>query len=304
MTTDIASRAPNGPAIGEGTAPGAASVRTFRKWAYNRSMEAMRRLAKVVARTSLVPTTPILPKEAFPWARPLEESWRDIRRELEGVLTYRDELPAFHEINGDATTIANDDWKSFFFYGFGRRSEANCRRCPRTADLIARVPGMSTAFFSILGPGVRLPPHHGPWNGFIRYHLGLIVPGPREKVGIIVGGERAHWAEGESLIFDDTYEHQVWNDTDKTRVVLFLDVVRPCRFPGSLVNRAVIQAAALTPFVQDSLRRHRDWERRFGRRRDLDAARRDDYAGLSLVTENGVSGPGGGSAGAPHRDAG
>ena len=262
--------------------PSPASVRTFRKWAYNRSMSVMSRLAKVVARSSLVPTTPILRTEDFPWARLLEDGWKDIRRELEGVLSYRADLPAFHEINGDATNISHDDWKSFFFYGFGRRSDANCRRCPRTAELIERVPGMMTAFFSILGPGVHLPPHRGPWKGFIRYHLGLMVPpGPLESCGIAVGGERAHWAEGKSLVFDDTYEHHVWNDTNGTRVVLFLDVMRPCRFPGSWVNQAVIRTAALTPFVQDSMRRHRAWERRFDRQRGLASPRADGRSNMS-----------------------
>jgi beta-hydroxylase len=226
-------------------------------------MAVMRPLADIVARSSRVPTTPLLSVDDFPWTRRLEDNWLDIRRELEGVLEDRAELPAFHEINGDATTISDDRWKSFFFYGFGRRSELNCQRCPRTAALIADVPGMMTAFFSILGPGVRLPPHRGPWKGFIRYHLGLIVPEPPERIGISVGGEVAHWREGEGLVFDDTYEHHVWNDTDGTRVVLFLDVMRPCRFPGSLVNQAVIQIAGLTPFVQDSMRRHRAWERRY-----------------------------------------
>jgi beta-hydroxylase len=226
-------------------------------------MSVMRPLADVVERTSSVPTSPMLRAEDFPWARLLEDSWRDIRRELEGVLVYRRDLPKFHEINGDATTISHEDWKSFFFYGFGRRSEVNCRRCPRTAELIERVPGMMTAFFSIMEPGVRLPPHRGPWKGFIRYHLGLMVPEPAERCAIVVGGQEAHWREGQSLVFDDTYEHSAWNESTGTRVVLFLDVVRPCRFPGSLVNRAVIGAAALTPFVQDSMRRHRAWEKRF-----------------------------------------
>jgi ornithine lipid ester-linked acyl 2-hydroxylase len=252
---------------GSPAAAGAASpprgLEAFRRKSYNAAIAVMRPLADLVARTSSVPTTPILDGKDFPWTRSLEDNWLEIRHELEGVLAYRDDLPAFHEINGDATTIRDDDWKSFFLYGFGRRAEANCRRCPRTAELVSRVPGMKTAFFSILAPGVHIPPHKGPWKGFVRYHLGLMVPSPAERVGIMVGGQEAHWREGEGLVFDDTYEHHVWNDTDGTRVVLFLDVMRPCRFPGSLVNQAVIQIAALTPFVQDSMRRHRLWERRF-----------------------------------------
>ena len=249
-----------------------ASVRTVRKAAYNLFISVMKPLAAIVARSSKVATTPILPTEEFPWAASFEESWRDIREELDAVLTVRAHLPAFHEINGDATNIRSDNWKTFFFYGFGRRSDANCKRCPRTAQLIEGVPGMKTAFFSILGPGVHLPPHHGPWKGFVRYHLGLMVPEPIEDCGIIVGGERAHWGEGKSLIFDDTYEHQVWNDTKGTRAVLFLDVVRPCRVPGSWLNELVIRAAALTPFVQDSMRRHREWEHRFGKEHRIETA--------------------------------
>lgn len=238
-------------------------TKTFRERAYDVAMAIMAPMAKMVEWTSLVPTTPFLDVTTFGWIRRMEESWSDIRSEMEGVLAYRDALPAFHEINGDATDIRNDRWKSFFLYGFGHRSEANCRRCPKTAALLAEIPGMTTAFFSILLPGARLPPHRGPWKGFLRYHLGLMVPQPAEDCRIVVGGQAAHWQEGKSLLFDDTYEHDVVNNTSGTRVVLFLDVVRPCRFPGSLVNQLVIRGAALTPFVRDSMRRHKAWERRF-----------------------------------------
>lgn len=243
-----------------------AHAKTFRERAYDGAMALLRPATALVERTSLVPTTPFLRAEDFPWIPALEAGYAGIRRELEGVLTYRDDLPAFHDINGDATDLDNDDWKSFFFYGFHKRSKANCLRCPRTAELVARVPGMTTAFFSILLPGARLPPHTGPWKGFIRYHLGLIVPEPADRCGIIVGGQEAHWREGASLVFDDTYVHTAWNDTGGTRVVLFLDVVRPCRFPGSLVNQAVIRGAALTPFIRTSARRERRWEKVFAAR--------------------------------------
>jgi beta-hydroxylase len=243
-----------------------ADGKTFRERAYDGAMALLRPATALVERTSLVPTTPFLRAEDFPWIPALEAGYPEIRRELEGVLRWRDELPAFHDVNGDATDLDNDDWKSFFFYGFGARSKANCRRCPRTAELISRVPGMTTAFFSILLPGARLPPHTGPWKGFVRYHLGLIVPEPAERCGIIVGGEEAHWREGGSLVFDDTYLHSAWNDTSGTRVVLFLDVVRPCSFPGSLVNAAVIHGARLTPFIRTSMRRERRWEKWFAAR--------------------------------------
>jgi len=235
----------------------------FRDRAYDVAMWVLAPLEKAVVHSSLVPRTPFLPVEAFPWARLLESNWQVIREELDSVLAHRDDLPAFHEITADVSDIANVDWKTYFFYGYGFRAEGNCRRCPRTAALLAQVPGVTTAFFSILSPGVRIPPHRGPWKGVIRYHLGLLIPEPAEECGISVAGEVAHWRAGESLIFDDAYEHAAWNNTSGTRVVLFLDVMRPCRFPGSWINHGVITAVRISPFLRDAKRKHKAWERRF-----------------------------------------
>lgn len=235
----------------------------FRDRAYDMAMLLLGPLERTILRSSLVGTSAFLRPDDFPWVRRLEENWRDIRSELELVLRYRDDLPAFHEISADVSDISDENWKTFFFYGYGFRSETNCARCPRTAELLAGVPGLTTAFFSILAPGKRITPHRGPWKGVIRYHLGLIVPEPADACGISVGGEVAHWREGGSLIFDDAFEHAAWNDTTGTRVVLFLDVLRPCRFPGSWVNRSVIWVVAHSPFIRDAKRRHLAWERGF-----------------------------------------
>lgn len=237
----------------------------LRDRAYDVAMAAMAPLERAVVRSSLVPTTPFLDVADFPWARSLEENWRSIRAELDPLLALRDELPAFHEITADVSEIADPGWKTYFFYGYGFRSESNCARCPRTAELLARIPGLTTAFFSILPPGSRIPPHRGPWKGVIRYHLGLMVPEP-ERCGITVGGVSAQWHEGQSLVFDDAYEHSAWNESSRTRVVLFLDVMRPCRMPGRLINRAVIGAVRWSPFVMDAKRKHLEWERRFAQK--------------------------------------
>lgn len=222
------------------------------------------RLDRLVARASVLGDPPFFTNDDFLWSYGLEANWAVIRKELDEVLARRDELPSFQEISTDQETITNDDrWKTFFLYGFGFRSDANCERCPETARLVAAIPGMQTAMFSILSAHKHVPDHCGPYKGVIRYHLALKVPEPRERCRIRVGDEIATWEEGRSLIFDDTYEHEVWNDTDDVRAVLFCDVVRPLRFPMNVCNWLVIKAIARSPFVQDAKRRHLAWEARF-----------------------------------------
>ncbi|MDQ2726316.1 MAG: aspartyl/asparaginyl beta-hydroxylase domain-containing protein, partial [Actinomycetota bacterium] len=128
-------------------------------------------------------------------------------------------------------------------------------------------PDLTTAFFSILSPHKKIPEHRGPWRGVLRYHLALRVPEPASQCGITVGGESATWEEGRSLLFDDGYDHQAWNDSDEVRVVLFVDVLRPLRAPADQVNRALVRAIGRSPFIKDARNRHDAWERRFDRER-------------------------------------
>jgi beta-hydroxylase len=221
-------------------------------------------LERLLLRSSLVPTTPFLDPALLPWTAELEGHWHVVRGELDAVLAHHDALPNFQDISTDQATITDDDrWKTFFLFGFGSRSDANCARCPRTAELLERVPGMATAFFSILSPGKHIGVHRGPYRGLLRYHLGLRIPEPATAAGINVGGEVAHWREGGSLLFDDGYEHFAWNDTAGVRVVLFMDVERPLRRPAADINRAVLRTVAVSPFVRDAKRRELAWERRF-----------------------------------------
>ena len=231
--------------------------------ATNAGARALHAMEGWVLRHSLVPTTPFLPLSTFSWTRRLEETAPTIRAELDEVLSHREDLPNFQDISVDQASISNDDgWKTFFFFAYGFRSEANCRRCPKTTELLDSVPGMVTAFFSILSPGKHIPPHRGPWRGVLRYHLALKVPEPASACGIKVGGEEAHWEEGKGLLFDDGYSHEAWNGSDGVRVVLFCDVLRPLRSPADLVNRSLIKAIGWSPFIQDARNRHEAWERR------------------------------------------
>ncbi len=221
-------------------------------------------IEKFIGRQSKVGEATFFAVDEFPWARRLEDNWQLIRAELDRVLEDREHLPNFQDISVDQATITNDDkWKTYFLYGYGFRSDANCARCPETARLCAEIPGMQTAFFSILSPHKHIEPHRGPYKGVMRYHLGLRIPEPREGCRIRVGDDIRHWNEGGSLIFDDTYDHEAWNDTDGVRVVLFVDFVRPLRFPASALNWVVLKTIAFSPFIGDAKRRQNDWEKRF-----------------------------------------
>jgi len=215
-------------------------------------------------RSSQIPVTPFLDRADFAWAPALEAGWRDIRAELDEVLAQRDELPNIQDIVADTVPISRDDrWKTFFFSAYGYRSEPNRARCPATAALTDQIPDLVTAFFSILSPGKHIAPHRGPFRGVVRCHLGLKIPGPPDSCGITVNGQTRHWAEGTTMFFDDGYQHWAWNDSDQTRVVLWLDVIRPLRRPAASVNRALLKAISASPFLRDAKHKHQAWERRF-----------------------------------------
>jgi beta-hydroxylase len=239
----------------------------MKDWIYQRTVDVgallVRRLERLIAWGSKIGDTEFFARDTFPWVADLERSWPVIRRELEAVLQRVDDLPAFHEISRDQARISDSRWKTFFLYAYGFKAEGNCARCPETTRIVESVPGMKTAFFSILGPGKHIPAHRGPYKGVVRCHLGLVVPEPSERCRIRVGEKFASWREGEVLLFDDTYDHEVWNDTAGVRVVLFLDVVRPLRFPANLLNAGVLRLIAASPYVQDGVENYRRWEEKF-----------------------------------------
>jgi aspartyl/asparaginyl beta-hydroxylase (cupin superfamily) len=171
----------------------------------------------------------------FAWTPRIEALWPTIRAELDQLLNERDRLPGFEQISRRQRRIATGGWKVFFFNVYGREVRASAQLCPATAAVLRTIPGLRTAMFSILKPWARIPPHSGHNRGVLRYHLGLRVP-HQDRCGIRVKDSKRQWAEGKSLVFDDTFEHEVWNDSDEDRVVLFVDILRPLPWPLHLLN--------------------------------------------------------------------
>ena len=204
----------------------------------------------------------------FPWAAELERDWRLIRAELDAVMTFRDQMPSFQDILKEVGAIQSDNnWKTFFLAGIGMDCTENRRHCPATVQLLGKVPGLTTAFFSILSPGKHIPAHRGAWNGILRFHLGLMVPEPRERVRIRIGNDFYSWREGEALIFDDTFNHEVWNDTTGYRVVLFVDFARPLRQPFDWLNRRLLNFGALAPFLREAGEKQKRWQDAFWKKK-------------------------------------
>jgi ornithine lipid ester-linked acyl 2-hydroxylase len=219
---------------------------------------------RFIGKRSLVGEATFFPTDRFPWIAEVEANWTTIREELSRVLEDREALPNFQDISKDQIEITDDDrWKTLFLYGYGFKAQLGTEMCPQTAALMERIPGMTTAMFSILSPRKHILDHRGPYKGVLRYHLGLIVPHDAQACRIRVGEDIRHWQEGESMVFDDTYNHEVWNDTDETRVVLFVDVLRPLPSPWSQINRAIVRAIGYSPFVLDAKRNQEAWERRY-----------------------------------------
>jgi aspartyl/asparaginyl beta-hydroxylase (cupin superfamily) len=201
----------------------------------------------------------------FPWIPGVEARAVEIKEELDGLLARVDQLPNFQDIQEEQRMLTQDDrWKVFLFYGYGVRADGNCRRCPRTAEIVESIPGMTTAMFSVLLPHKRIPPHVGPWKGVLRYHLAVRTPTDEAVAGIRVGSSTKHWRQGRSLVFDDTFDHEAWNDSDEIRVVLFVDVIRKLPWYLAVPNRAFIGAIRHSPFIKRALANNEAWQETLG----------------------------------------
>ncbi|RAI04398.1 aspartyl beta-hydroxylase [Acuticoccus sediminis] len=228
------------------------------------SKAAVRKLESVMGKGSLVGDKPVFDNRDFPWAGQLEANAHIIREELANVIELRDALPTMQYISKtQKKIIKTDGWKTYFFTAFGERADRNCERCPQTAALLDKIPDLEAAFFSILAPGSHIRAHRGVYKGLVRAHLGLVVPEPSKDCRMAVGDEMVYWKEGECVVFDDTYQHEVWNDTDGVRVVLLIDVHRPLPPALDRLNKALLRMARMMPFVREPVRQHRAWEKEF-----------------------------------------
>jgi aspartyl/asparaginyl beta-hydroxylase (cupin superfamily) len=206
-----------------------------------------------------LPAHEFYPREDFPWLAEFEAATPEIRAECERVL--REDSGALEPYISRPEGVPLDQWaelnrsrkwSAFFLWRDGQRIDAHADRCPRTAALLAaaplaQVPGYApTAFFSILDRHSHIPPHTGVTNARLIVHLPLVVPpGCRFRVG----SDTREWREGVAWVFDDTIEHEAWNESDTPRAILIFDTWPPAL---TSAERDVVRTAV--PAIKDYYR--------------------------------------------------
>lgn len=160
----------------------------------------------------------------LPWATQVEDSYPEIRKELEDFLEGGKKLwPYF-----DKSIVSKQGgWKTIPFGAWGVKFYRNRKAAPRLAQLIDRIPGCVSASFNMLEGDTEILPHYGDTDAIMRCHLGIIVPGELPELGFSVQGEDRSWREGKLLVFTDAHQHRAWNKTEKERYIFLFDVVRP-----------------------------------------------------------------------------
>jgi aspartate beta-hydroxylase len=205
-----------------------------------------------------LPTVEFFARKDFPWLDAFESATDEIREEFLAVLeaddgftpyiTYPPGLP----LNQWAELNNSPDWSAFHLYKSGKLVPENAAKCPKTMALLAQAPQPDqegrtpAAMFSLLKPNTRIPPHGGVSNTRLVTHVPLIIPA---GCGFRVGNETREWEPGKAWVFDDTINHEAWNNSDKLRVVLIFDIWHPLlseaeRALVSAMNRGMNEFAA------------------------------------------------------------
>jgi aspartyl/asparaginyl beta-hydroxylase (cupin superfamily) len=202
--------------------------------------------------------------EDFPVTKVLEDSYPVIKGEFEKMQDRLDDFAPFQDISPDQLYISDDDkWKMFFLKAGKVRFDRNCQEFPETMKIIDSEKNLVSAYFSVIGPRKMLMPHEGPWCGVLRMHLGLQIPTEGKGCVLVVNQQEYRWEEGKAVVFDDTYEHIAVNMTDKNRIVLFLDYMRPLPWPLNWINHFVVYIARFMPYFRIPVKRHKEWEQKF-----------------------------------------
>jgi aspartyl/asparaginyl beta-hydroxylase (cupin superfamily) len=165
-------------------------------------------------------------KNLFPFLEQIENNYETIRDELIQLIASNNEGNWLHTFPNYVKSEKQKAWKVYSFLFFSMKFPSHANLCPKTAELIFSVPEIMSCDYSYLKANTKILPHKGYSRMVLRCHLPLIVP-KGNLCGLRVGTETKYWKEGELFIFDDSFEHEAWNDSDEDRVVLMFDIPNP-----------------------------------------------------------------------------
>ena len=140
-------------------------------------------------------------------------------------------------------------------YMMGDFSEVALKQCPETCRVLQNIPGIYQCFFSVLEPYKSIPAHNGAYRGYLRYHLGLKVP-EKNPPTIRIRNLYYTWKNGEGVLFDDSWNHEVYNHCDEERIVLVVDIYRPMPAMPDRVNRWLTKHLIKRFYAEKMLKKH------------------------------------------------
>ena len=176
-----------------------------------------------------------LERHVHPWAEAVDAAYPEIRAEYDALRSAGVRFPQTSDVVGlDQGNVGG--WSTYILCSYGTWIDATSRRMPTTCRVLRSVPRLQIAGIAVLQAGAHLPRHRGPAKT-VRYHLGLEVPEPRGSSRFMIGSTEHRWAEGVSVLFDDSVEHEAWNDADQDRAVLFIETRWPLPATAALAHR-------------------------------------------------------------------
>ena len=165
---------------------------------------------------------------SFDWTERVEAEIGSIKLELQRLLDMNVGLPSMTSLSDRQEGLGGTNWQALVLRMQGSKVPSAAALCPQTYDLVNNIKEIDSAMLSVLQPGATIENHCGPSKAELRYHLPLVVPTSDPEIcGIRVGDTTRGWSVGESLIFDDTIDHEAWNHSEQVRVVLFIGCRRP-----------------------------------------------------------------------------
>jgi beta-hydroxylase len=201
--------------------------------------------------TSAVPNKPYIGLDHFPDLKPLQDNWQTIREEALGLFdegyikaaSQHNDL-AFH-------SFFKTGWTRFYLKWYGDALPSALTLCPKTVEMVNKIPRLNAVMFAMLPAGSKLGAHRDPFAGSLRFHLGLVTPNS-DDCYISVDGEDYSWRDGEGVVFDETFIHAAYNKTDSDRIILFCDVERPLRWKfARFINRVFKRVAVASAATQN-----------------------------------------------------